>query len=63
MTEAQEAHDWHLFDTEKRSEVARYDDKWHIRYLTEDGAGEPLALTDEEFDQLRSAGPNPVGID
>ena len=55
-------HDWHLFDVERDLEVSRDDGGWWCvrKVETPDVLDR---LTDEEFDQLRSAGPSPRGLD
>jgi len=52
-------HDWHLFDTEHGYEVrALADGSYEIR----DQTGTVTPLTPDEFDRLRSEGPNPAGL-
>lgn len=53
-------HDWRIFDVEKGMEVAQFDNVWHVRYTAD--PSKVTTLTNEEFDQLRSGGPNPKGL-
>jgi hypothetical protein len=56
-------HDWHLFDAERDLEVRQTTPDsegncWEVR-----GAdGKVTVLDDDEFEQLRDAGPNPKGL-
>ena len=54
-------HDWHMFDDQRGMEVAREGDIIWVRYTSDPDA--ITVLTPAEFDQLRSEGPNPRGLD
>lgn len=54
-------HDWHTFDVERGMEVAREGDVVYVRYTRD--LDTVTVLTPAEFDRLRSAGPNPRGLD
>lgn len=60
MATTEEDHDWRILDAEIGMEVARIGDSWHIRYAADRSV--VTVLTDAEFDQLRSDGPNPKGL-
>lgn len=58
-----DTHEWHPLDEEEGLEVrqttpAGEANQWEIR----GPGGAVTVLNDDEFDQLRSAGPNPRGL-
>lgn len=63
-----DTHDWHPFDIDAGLEVRQATgpdeaNRWEVRHVDAEGnAGEAVALTDDEFEQLRGDGPNPKGL-
>ncbi|MEU5157289.1 hypothetical protein [Glycomyces sp. NPDC021274] len=57
-------HGWHLFDVDRGYEVRQTtpdgeDDRYEVR----DRAGHIVILDAKEFEDLRTAGPSPKGLD
>ena len=52
-------HDWHVFDAEQNLEVCRIGNMWHVRRVN---SKKSILLDDDEWEQLREAGPNPEVI-
>lgn len=55
-----EDQEWRVFDTEKGMEVAQIGNAWYIRYIADRSV--VTVLTEAEFEQLRTDGPNPKGL-
>jgi hypothetical protein len=56
-----EDHDWHLFDVNRHLEVKFEDGQYHIR--NSKNSDYSVTLNHEEFDELRSGGPLPEGLE
>lgn len=52
--------DWHMFDAEHGYEVREVADGYEIRQQNK--PDDVTHLTPDEFEQLRSVGPNPKGL-